>query len=93
MKYTVFPSAKFKKGLERAKKRGLDIAKLIKIVDMLADGKTLPPEYKDHQLIGNHAGERECHIEPDWLLIYKYKNDQLILYLVDTGTHSDLFNK
>lgn len=93
MKYEVVPSAKFKKGVKRAEKRGLDISKLANIIKMLADGEALPPEYKDHQLTGNYAGKRECHIEPDWLLIYKYKDDQLFLYLVDTGTHSDLFDK
>ena len=93
MKYTVYPSARFKKGLKRAEKRGLNIEKLSNIIKMLADGKTLPPEYRDHPLTGNYAGKRECHIEPDWLLIYRYRDDQLILYLVDTGTHSELFKK
>lgn len=93
MKYEIRTSAKFKKGLERAEKRGLDIKKLINIVNMLADGKALPPEYKDHKLTGNYAGKRECHIDTDWLLVYKYNDNQLILYLVDTGTHSDIFKK
>ena len=93
MKYEIRTSAKFKKGLKRAEKRGLDVEKLINVVNMLADGKALPPEYKDHQLTGNYAGKRECHIEPNWLLVYKYNDTQLILYLVDTGTHSELFKK
>lgn len=93
MKYQIMASAKFKKGLKRAEKRGLDIEKLISIVDMLADGKSLPPEYKDHQLIGNYTGKRECHVEPNWLLIYEYIDSELVLHLLDTGTHSDLFKK
>lgn len=93
MKYDVVLSARFKKGLERAKKRGLNTDKLSNIIKMLADGKKLPPEYKDHKLTGNYAGKRECHIDPDWLLVYEYEDDELILYLVDTGTHSDLFDK
>ncbi|MCH5195094.1 MAG: type II toxin-antitoxin system YafQ family toxin [Oscillospiraceae bacterium] len=93
MKYRIIPSSKFKKGLKLAEKRGLDIDKLAKVVNMLADGMVLPSEYKDHQLIGNYAGKRECHIDSDWLLIYEYEDNELILYLVNTGTHSDLFKK
>ena len=93
MKYTVFPSGRFKKGLKLAQKRGLDTNKLAAIIKLLADGCALPSENKDHQLIGNYSGKRECHIEPDWLLIYEYIDSELVLYLVDTGTHSDLFNK
>lgn len=61
------------------------------VVDMLATGKPLPEEYKDHNLSGNYAGCRECHITPDWLLIYEVEDGELILYLTRTGTHSDLF--
>lgn len=93
MKYGIKLSARFKKGLKRYEKRGLDVGKLIYTVNMLADGKALPPEYKDHQLIGNYAGTRECHIYPDWLLIYEYIDSELVLHLLDTGTHSELFNK
>lgn len=60
-------------------------------MQILANGETLPPKYKDHELKGNYQGHRECHIEPDWLLIYKIENDILILTLTRTGTHSDLF--
>ena len=62
------------------------------MVDLLAKGKSLPEKNKDHTLIGNYVGCRECHITPDWLLIYEISNDELILYLTRTGTHSDLFN-
>lgn len=74
------------------KKRGLDLSKLDAVVDVLRQGKTLDPKYKDHALSGNYEGFRECHIKPDWLLIYLLENDILTLTLVDTGTHSDLFN-
>lgn len=61
------------------------------VVDKLAAGEKLAPKYKDHELIGNFKGCRECHITPDWLLIYEIANDELILYLTRTGTHSDLY--
>lgn len=93
MKYKIMPSSKFRKGLKLAEKRGLDIDRLVNVINMLADGKVLPPEYRDHSLSGNYAGKRECHIEADWLLIYNYEDSDLVLYLVNTGTHSDLFKK
>lgn len=93
MKYEVVMSSEFKKGLKAAEKRGLDLSKVNRIVAMLANGETLPTEYKDHSLKGKYAGKRECHIEPDWLLIYKYEKSELLLLLFDTGTHSDLFKK
>jgi mRNA interferase YafQ len=71
-------------------RRGKDITKLEKVVDMLASGKTLPEKYRDHKLTGNWVGYRDCHIEPDWVLIYKIENDILILTLSRTGSHSDL---
>lgn len=93
MKYEIKNSSQFKKGLKWAVKNGLDIEKLTTVVNMLADGKTLPPEYNDHKLRGDREGERECHIEPDWLLVYKYEDNDLILYLIATGSHSNLFKK
>lgn len=93
MKYTVKPTSLFNKDLRRAAKRGCDIDALKAIVKTLAAGEELPPQYKDHPLQGNFKGCRECHIEPDWLLIYKISGDSLILYLMRTGTHSDLFDK
>ena len=80
----------FKKDFKRILKRGYDIRLLEEVIEMLAEGKALPEKYKDHYLIGNYAGFRECHITSDWMLIYRIKNDELILYLTRTGTHSDL---
>ena len=74
-----------------AKKRGYDLSLLDDVVDTLAKGLPLDQKYKDHNLIGNYKGCRECHITPDWLLIYEIDNNELILYLTRTGTHSDLF--
>lgn len=91
MKYKLVLSGKFKKGLKAAKKRGLDIALLDSIVDKLLQGIPLDAKYKDHPLKGNWDGFRECHIQPDWLLIYLIEDDILTLTLVDMGTHADLF--
>jgi mRNA interferase YafQ len=74
-------------------KRGKDSQKLKDVVELLAKGEVLAESYKDHSLVGNWIGHRELHIEPDWLLIYKIEESVLILELVDTGTHSDLFGK
>ncbi len=90
-KYEIVQTTKFKKDLKLAKKRGYDLSILGFIVDTLAEGKPLPEKYKDHTLINNYAGCRECHITPDWLLIYEISNNELILYLTRTGSHSDLF--
>lgn len=81
----------FKKDYKRIKKRGYDIRLLEKVVDMLAAGKPLPAEYKDHNLSGDFSGCRECHISPDWLLVYEIIEKELFLYLMRTGTHSDIF--
>ena len=91
MKYEVKFTSHFKKDYKLAKKRGFDIAALDKVVELLADGQILPDEYHDHPLIGNYNGCRECHITPDWLLIYKLFENVLVLELTRTGTHSDLF--
>ena len=74
-----------------AKKRGFDISLLTDIINKLAAGEPLPEKNRDHQLSGDYAGCRECHITPDWLLIYEVDGDELILYLTRTGSHSDLF--
>lgn len=84
-------SSKFKKDFKRIKKRGYNIEKIEKVFRLLASETELPQKYSDHELVGKFAGFRECHIEPDWLLIYKIKNDVLTLTLTRTGTHSDLF--
>lgn len=90
-KYGIVLTSMFKKDLKLAKKRGYDLSLLNKVVDTLAMGKPLAEKYKDHNLVGNFTGCRECHITPDWLLIYEISNSELILYLTRTGTHSDLF--
>ena len=92
-KYTVRATSRFKKSSKRLTKRGKDSQKLKDVVDILAKGEPLPESYKDHPLVGNWVGHRELHIEADWLLIYKIVENVLILELVDTGTHSDLFGK
>lgn len=84
-------TSKFKKDYSRCKSRGLDIKLLNDVIKMLSETQTLPYEYKDHKLAGEWEGFRECHIKPDWLLIYAIQNDILVLTLSRTGSHSDLF--
>ena len=86
-----FYTTKFKKDIRLLKKRNYDLKKINALIDILCRGELLPANYFDHQLNGNYAGYRECHIEPDWLLIYKIKNNTLTLVLSRTGSHSDLF--
>lgn len=81
----------FKKDFKRIKKRGYDISRLEKIVELLANEVPLPEQFKDHNLSGNYNGFRECHIAPDWLLIYQVNNNELVLVFSRTGSHSDLF--
>ena len=81
----------FKKDYKRIKKRGYDTRLLEKVVGLLAEGRGLPAEYKDHALSGDYIGCGECHIAPDWLLVYEIIEGELLLYLTRTGTHSDLF--
>ncbi|MBQ8959355.1 MAG: type II toxin-antitoxin system YafQ family toxin [Bacteroidales bacterium] len=81
----------YKKGYKRAVKRGMPIERLNEVVLKLACQEALPEKNKDCWLSGKYAGCRECHIQPDWLLIYRIDNGKLVLYLLDTGTHSDLF--
>ena len=90
-KYNIVMTSLFKRDLKSAKKRGYNLSLLNEVVDKLAMGMTLPEKYHDHNLIGNYKGCRECHITPDWLLIYEISENELILYLTRTGTHSDLF--
>ena len=87
----VAQTKQFARDIKRMKKRGKDLAKLKEIVVKLAHGKTLPPKNKDHALIGSWKPARDCHIEPDWLLVYTA--DAESLRLERTGSHSDLFNK
>ena len=90
MKYSIQITTQFKKDYKQAVKRGCDIPKLKKVISMLADGEKLPQKYSDHALKVIFSGYRECHIEPDWLLIYKISEDVLVLSLYRTGSHSDL---
>ena len=92
-KYTIKHTTQFKKDYKLAKKRHLDTDLLKDIITKLANDETLPDKYRDHALSGNWIGHRECHINPDWLLIYRYEDDVLVLTLARTGTHSDLFGK
>jgi mRNA interferase YafQ len=81
--------AQFRRDVKLTEKRGQDMAKLREVILLLVEGAPLPPRYRDHSLGGNWKHHRDCHIEPDWLLIYKIDGEDL--YLVRTGTHSDLF--
>ena len=92
-KYDIVWSTQFKKDYKRSMKRNLDISLLDEIIRKLANGEALAASNKDHSLSGNWAGFRECHIQPDWLLIYKIEDDVLVLTLTRTGTHSDLLDK
>ena len=84
-------STRFKKDYKLAQKRGYNMDLLKEVIDILANGDQLPEKYFDHPLSGDYRGSRECHIEPDWLLIYRIEKDLLVLGLTRTGTHSDLF--
>jgi len=95
-KYTVKFTSRFKKDYKLIQKRGLDTDKMFEVIDLIAAGtneELLKKDYDDHALSGNWKGYRECHIEPDWLLIYEIVENVLVLSLVRTGTHADLFNK
>ncbi|HBW05509.1 MAG TPA: type II toxin-antitoxin system mRNA interferase toxin, RelE/StbE family [Clostridiales bacterium] len=91
MKYIVDFTTQFKKDIKLAKKQGKDTEKIFEVVEKLANDEVLEAKYKDHSLTGDYKDCRECHIEPDWLLIYKKYESELILMLVRTGSHSDLF--
>ena len=90
---TISYQSKFKRDFKRIKKRGYDLRLLETVIGILADGQPLPPQYKDHDLQGDYAGCRECHITPDWLLVYEIVGSGLVLLLMRTGTHSDLFDE
>jgi len=91
MKYEILSTSRFKKDLKAIMKRGYNIQLLQDVVSLLTDGIPLPEKNKDHMLTGDWIGHRECHITPDWLLIYRIDNYVLVLTLTRTGTHSDLF--
>lgn len=89
--YKVVVSSRFRKDYIRVTKRGYNLDLIGKVVAILEAGEALPSEYRDHKLVGDYAGSRECHITSDWLLIYEIDEAQSIVYLARTGTHSDLF--
>ncbi len=92
-KYIVKTTTQFKNDFKLAKKRGLKMELLREVITVLAMGETLPEKNKDHALTGNWIGHRECHILPNWLLVYRLEDEVLVLTLTRTGTHSDLFGK
>ena len=91
MKYEIKLTALFKKDYKRMKKRGKDMRKLNEVVTRLQNGMALPWECHDHALSGDYSGFRECHVQPDWLLVYYFDHEQIILVCSRTGTHSDIF--
>lgn len=93
MKLTIVPTSQFKKDFKRIKKRGYDLSELKEVLDKLANREELEQRNRDHALSGNYAGFRECHIKPDWLLVYAIDDDKLILTASRTGSHSDLFDE
>lgn len=92
-KYKIEQSSKFRKQFKLMKKRGLKVQKLLDVIDMLADGEVLDERYCNHKLTDNKRFRDcwECHVAPDWLLVYRRDGDALVLLLVETGSHSDLF--
>lgn len=88
--YQAVYTKRFEKDIKKVKKRGKDLEKFKQVARMLILGQTLEVKYRDHKLIGNYQNRRECHIEPDWLLIYKIEQAQIIFER--TGSHADLFN-
>ena len=93
MKYDVQFTNQFKKDLKLARKQNKNLDKLFDVITILANGGTLDVKYRDHPLTGTYKDTRECHIEPDWLLIYEIQNNVLVLMLYRLGSHSELFKK
>lgn len=91
MKYKIVATKRFEKDVKRCKKRNLPMDKLKKVILLLEEFGKLPSEYKPHKLSGQYVGSWECHIMPDWLLIWKQDDDELVLVMTNTGTHSDVF--
>ncbi|MCD7868700.1 MAG: type II toxin-antitoxin system YafQ family toxin [Clostridiales bacterium] len=92
MKYEVKFTTQFKKDLKLAKKQNKNLDKLFEIIDQIASGIPLEPKYRDHDLTGNYISYRECHVEPDWLLVYRKEDNILVLLLYRLGSHSELFS-
>ena len=93
MKYAIKPSKRFEKDLKRCEKRGYDMWLIKEVITLLAETGSLPATYRPHKLSGDYAGCWECHIKPDWLLLWEQYDNELVLLLTSTGSHSDLFGK
>ena len=93
MVYELIKTSRFKAGVKLARKRGLDISLLEEVIEKLRLDQPLEARHRNHELTGNFKGVWECHIQPDWLLLYLKDNGVLVLTLVDTGSHSDIFKK
>jgi mRNA interferase YafQ len=93
MVYELAMTSQFKASLKRAEKRGLNISLLEEVIEKLRTDVPLEDRFRNHELVGKYKGIWECHVQPDWLLLYLKDNDVLVLTLVDTGTHSDIFKK
>ena len=91
MKYEIVFTSRFRKDVKLAKKQHKDLDAMYQVIEKLANGEKLDVKYRDHDLSGNYAGCRECHIEPDWIMIYEIIDDVLVLSLIRIGSHSDLF--
>ena len=91
MKYEVRFTGQFKKDLKLSEKQGKNKERLFSVIEKLANGETLDAQYRDHSLTGDYKGCRECHVEPDWLLVYQIFDDVLVLLLNRVGSHSELF--
>ncbi len=91
MSYSISYTNRFKKSYKRCIKRGYDASLFQNVVSILSEKGTLPPEYHPHKLSGNYNGYWECHIQPDWLMIWEQQDQHLTLLLIDTGSHADLF--
>lgn len=93
MTYEIVYSPQFAKSLRRCQKRGFDMSEFVKVSSILADGGKLPEKYRQHKLTGEYAGCWECHIKPDWLLVWKRNDRELLLLFIMTGSHTDIFDK
>ena len=91
MRYDILITNSCKKDIRKARKQGKNIELLFDVINQLSEGKSLDSKFKDHKLSGLYEGKRECHIEPDFLLIYEIKEKEIVLYLVRVGSHSELF--
>ena len=91
MKYQIKTSSRFKRDLKRCAKRGLDMQLVYDAMNLLAKDGLLPAEYKPHQLKGDHKGQWECHIQPNWLMTWEQHDNELMLLFLQTGTHADIF--